>query len=321
MAGESAEQLARQKRERAERLLRSAEMYERGAAGERTTGAILDQLRAYGWTVLHDVRWPGRPRANIDHVVIGPSGVFVIDSKNWSGRIDFVDDTFRCNGRRQDRVVAAAGEAAIAIVGLLSLPAALSVHSVICLVREERVAGRCHEVMVCSTATLEELLISRGVVLNTDQMAVAARELQILLHPATHRPRSQPWSPATAVPPRPPRQRQKRKRPVALALLGGLLGLLPIAAAGAVAVALMSQASVTTYDSCAGLRADHPHGVGTAWAVAELTRHHRVPETDDAVYRANSGLDRDHDGLVCERHVGGGSAGVAEGHGRGARVG
>jgi Nuclease-related domain len=36
--------------------------------------------------VFHDLAVPGSP-ANVDHLVIGPSGVFVIDSKQWSGSV------------------------------------------------------------------------------------------------------------------------------------------------------------------------------------------------------------------------------------------
>jgi hypothetical protein len=36
--------------------------------------------------VFHDLAVPGSP-ANVDHLVIGPTGVFVIDSKRWRGRV------------------------------------------------------------------------------------------------------------------------------------------------------------------------------------------------------------------------------------------
>ncbi|WP_241834760.1 UvrD-helicase domain-containing protein [Pseudofrankia asymbiotica] len=36
-----------------------------------------------GWHVLPDRRWPGSRRANIDVILVGPGGVFVIDVKNW----------------------------------------------------------------------------------------------------------------------------------------------------------------------------------------------------------------------------------------------
>jgi hypothetical protein len=57
-----------------------------GAAGERRTARLLDPLERHGWAVLHDLAVPGS-RANIDHLVIGPGGVFVMDSKQYSGRL------------------------------------------------------------------------------------------------------------------------------------------------------------------------------------------------------------------------------------------
>ena len=59
--------------------------WRRGAAGERRTARLLDPLERHGWAVLHDLAVPGS-RANIDHLVIGPGGVFVIDSKQYRGR-------------------------------------------------------------------------------------------------------------------------------------------------------------------------------------------------------------------------------------------
>jgi Nuclease-related domain len=38
-------------------------------------------------SVLHDRRIPGS-RANIDHIVVAPCGVFVIDAKNYKGRVE-----------------------------------------------------------------------------------------------------------------------------------------------------------------------------------------------------------------------------------------
>jgi hypothetical protein len=60
--------------------------WRRGAAGERRTARLLGPLERQGWAVLHDLAVPGS-QANIDHLVIGPGGVFVIDSKEYRGRL------------------------------------------------------------------------------------------------------------------------------------------------------------------------------------------------------------------------------------------
>ncbi|MGH9125868.1 MAG: nuclease-related domain-containing protein [Acidimicrobiales bacterium] len=58
----------------------------RGAAGEVATARLLARLpRRY--VVLHDRRLPGR-RGNIDHVVLGRTGVWVVDSKVRRGAIE-----------------------------------------------------------------------------------------------------------------------------------------------------------------------------------------------------------------------------------------
>jgi hypothetical protein len=60
--------------------------WRRGAAGERRTARLLDPLERHGWAILHDLALPGS-RANLDHLAIGPGGVFVIDSKQYRGRL------------------------------------------------------------------------------------------------------------------------------------------------------------------------------------------------------------------------------------------
>ncbi|CAN5169024.1 hypothetical protein BH09ACT12_BH09ACT12_15940 [soil metagenome] len=39
--------------------------------------AVLARL-SWEWTVLHAVPWPGRPAGVLDHVAIGPTGVYVV---------------------------------------------------------------------------------------------------------------------------------------------------------------------------------------------------------------------------------------------------
>jgi hypothetical protein len=63
-----------------------ARTWQRGAHGERHTARLLDRLTRDGYVVFHDLAVPGSP-ANVDHLVVGPSGVFVIDSKQWTGSV------------------------------------------------------------------------------------------------------------------------------------------------------------------------------------------------------------------------------------------
>jgi hypothetical protein len=63
-----------------------ARSWQRGAHGERGTARLLDRLTREGYVVFHDLAVPGSP-ANVDHLVIGPTGLFVIDSKQWTGSV------------------------------------------------------------------------------------------------------------------------------------------------------------------------------------------------------------------------------------------
>jgi hypothetical protein len=56
-----------------------------GAIGEQIVGRHLDQLAGRGVVTLHDRRVP-RSAANIDHLAVAPSGIFVIDAKYRAGR-------------------------------------------------------------------------------------------------------------------------------------------------------------------------------------------------------------------------------------------
>lgn len=67
------------------RPAKDVEAWRRGAEGEEKTERWLSKLPPE-YSVLHDLAIPGS-KANVDHLVIGPTGVFVVDSKNYSGKI------------------------------------------------------------------------------------------------------------------------------------------------------------------------------------------------------------------------------------------
>lgn len=50
---------------------------------ERQVAGSLAPLTAVGYTFLHDRAWPGSRSAQIDHVLVGPGGLFIVDTKAW----------------------------------------------------------------------------------------------------------------------------------------------------------------------------------------------------------------------------------------------
>lgn len=173
-AGRSAQEQARLRREKIQRLERSAAAWEAGATGEQATGQVLSRLDPALWTIWHDVRWPGRQRANIDHVVVGPPGVFVIDSKNWSGTVAITDGVLRQNGRSREKEVIGAADAGIAV---LEIVPDVPVYPVLCLVREESFTGWVRDVMLCSTGNLDVMVQTRPHALSSEQARATAARL------------------------------------------------------------------------------------------------------------------------------------------------
>jgi hypothetical protein len=289
---------------------------------ERSTGEILDRLHSAGWAVFHDVRLPGRQRVHAHHVVVGPPGVFVVEVKNWSGRIEVRDNNFWCRGRRQDRVVGQVSEASMVVAGLVSGPAATTARGVLCFLREDPVAGWCYDVMVCSTINLREMLTSRPPMLSADEIMLASIELDLGFRAAAERPVREPvLQPEKKRKIRQPRIR--RQEPMLSRWLRR--GLFKISVVGLLAILALSQLPKlvdlgeglkdrvvnmikpesilpdSVYESCDALRVVYPNGVGTPKALQRVKGKTDLPTEQPEVYWASKVLDKDHDGMACER--------------------
>jgi Nuclease-related domain len=101
-----------------------ARAWQRGAKGERHTARLLDHLGRDGYMSFHDLALPDSP-ANLDHLVLGPSGVFVIDSKQWTGQVhQSADGLVWHNHYRLDRTLATLRWQAETLGRLLGVPVA-----------------------------------------------------------------------------------------------------------------------------------------------------------------------------------------------------
>lgn len=160
----------------------------RGSAHRATpTARALAELPT-PWRAIHDVRWPGRQLANIDHVVVGPGGVFVIHAKRWTGEVEVRHDHLLRNGLRPESSVLAVEASAIAVAGTADGVDPAMVVPVLCLVRDEDVTGRVGEVLVCSTTNIAEVLGERAPVIDEAEVeAIHARLRSGLPVAASHR--------------------------------------------------------------------------------------------------------------------------------------
>ncbi|MFJ2980737.1 UvrD-helicase domain-containing protein [Curtobacterium sp. NPDC087082] len=190
IAGESAGVEARRQRSHAQELRRQAHDAEQRAdrfeIAERTeseTAQLLAPLAGIGYHLLADRRWPGSRTAQVDMVVVGRAGVFIVDTKAWRevavhgdritrGQEDVTDDIARLAD------LAYSTEAALADIGL----APGEVHAVAALAGQKRMHARVASVDVIGTHDLVGHITKRGARLS------ASRVDEVLAAMLTHFP-------------------------------------------------------------------------------------------------------------------------------------
>jgi hypothetical protein len=144
----------------------------RGALGEIAVGRILAGLGPE-WLVLHAVP-VGSGWADIDHVLVGPAGVFTLNTKNHAGQSIWVaGQTLMVSGKKLRHLYNSAHEAARASK-LLSTAVgdAVDVTAVVVLVEPQRltIKEKPRQVIVLSDRQLLGFLQKRSPVLNAEQV-------------------------------------------------------------------------------------------------------------------------------------------------------
>jgi len=100
-------------------LPRTTIAWRTGALGEERTGELLRPLEAQGFRVIHDRLIP-RSQANIDHIVVGPPGVFIVETKNYGGKLRVRHGEVWVAGRRKTEIVDQAKREAAAVAIVVS---------------------------------------------------------------------------------------------------------------------------------------------------------------------------------------------------------
>lgn len=161
------------------------------ASSPATAVQVLGDLPPTGWRVFHDLGWPGRPRTRIDHVVIGPQGVFVVAQNTWPGEVQVDGTVLRVDGHRRTTSAHEAADAAAAVSEVLTGLDPAAVLPVVCFVRAEPVFGWVEDVMLCSTQNIVTMLTSRPHVLGETVVQQTAEALARALVPA---PAASSWT-------------------------------------------------------------------------------------------------------------------------------
>jgi hypothetical protein len=156
-----------------------------GSEGEKAVGQYLERLREQGYQVFHDVLGPG---FNVDHVLIGPSGAFTVETKTHSkpirgdARVAFDGEKLLVDGFEPDRdpIVQAKAQAAwLRTLLAESTGRQFAVRPVILFPGwfVEQRKGTTREVWVLEPKALPDFLGHEATVLNPEDVKLASYHL------------------------------------------------------------------------------------------------------------------------------------------------
>jgi hypothetical protein len=116
--------------------------FRRGQHGEVAVAESLRRRTADSVVLLHDRRMPG-DRGNIDHLVIAPTGVYVVDAKDHKGRVSistplFGEAKLMVDGRDRTKLIDGLDRQVAAVRDALATPAhPPPVHGVLCFTKAD----------------------------------------------------------------------------------------------------------------------------------------------------------------------------------------
>ena len=160
--------------------------WRRGAHGEQRTARLLAPLERHGYQVFHDLAIPGSA-ANLDHLVVGPTGVFVIDSKRYRGHLHLSAGRLWHGRRPLDRTLDTLWWEATQAAETLGFGPDLHIYPVLCIhvarlpwLRELLVDG----IPVLAAGALRPALQTTRQALSPEQVELVAAHVHTSFQPA-----------------------------------------------------------------------------------------------------------------------------------------
>ncbi|HEX2029457.1 MAG TPA: nuclease-related domain-containing protein [Nitriliruptorales bacterium] len=170
--------------------------WRKGAEGEQAVGRVLDGL-VPPTRALHDRRIPGS-RANIDHILVASAGVWTIDAKNYTGKLETRrrGKELWIGGRNRSKLLEQAHEQAAVVRRTLAAagPETVPVNPALCFLGVEWPL-----LFPPDSADGVRLLTRRGLrrlaagqpALSAAEIRQVSEQLDARLHPGTESRRSQ----------------------------------------------------------------------------------------------------------------------------------
>ena len=157
-----------------------------GAHGEQRTARLLAPLERQGYQVFHDLAIPGSA-ANVDHLVVGPTGVFVIDSKRYRGQVHYSAGRLWHGRRPLDRTLDTLWWEATQVAETFGFGPDLHIYPVLCVhvarlpwLRELLVDG----IPVLAAGALRSALQTTRQALSREQVELVAAHVHASFQPA-----------------------------------------------------------------------------------------------------------------------------------------
>jgi hypothetical protein len=163
------------------------EMYRRYSAAadsESQLGAALEPLQEQGYSVLSDRLWPNSNSAQVDFILVGPSGVFIVDAKTWADVTVASGRVFQGQDDVTDRFDAIASLASVTEAALADVGVAAGEVKVLAVFTNRR--GELAEVGGVSLVGMDVALsriLARGERLEPQQVAAALAAVEQLFPP------------------------------------------------------------------------------------------------------------------------------------------
>lgn len=161
--------------------LKGIEAFFKGARGEERVAALLAGLPAR-FHVFHDVAFCVGA-GGIDHVVVGPTGVFAVETKCWAGVVTFKEGVVVVNGRLPNRPpLAQARASAYALARFFSerMETAPDCVPVVCFASDTFQPGTLsyEGAAICNAADLQVLITTHNGYLSADEIERAVKMME-----------------------------------------------------------------------------------------------------------------------------------------------
>ena len=174
---EQAEYAARTSREMHRRYLAAAD-------SEARLGRMLEPLEEQGFHILSDRVWPGSHNASVDFIVVGPTGVIIIDAKSW-GDISLTDNKILQGGTditdRFENLASLAERAQVSLAEIGMAPGEIRVVAV--LMGKSRLHGSAGGVDLIGEDAALHYILGRGARLRPGAVDAALRVIEQLFGP------------------------------------------------------------------------------------------------------------------------------------------